>query len=153
MKRQKSSGSSLFLMEIIVNILLFAILLCVCLQFFARSHKLTQTTTSLERAVTVCSNVASIYENGNGNLDCIALEYPNCVSFDDHMVIYLDENMLECDSHNNEYTLEVAFVDADLNSNLKKITIQCQKDSETLYEITVCNYRQLSVAEGGDQNE
>ena len=68
MIRYERSKSSIFLLEILINILLFSVL-CVCsLQFFIKSYQLTDNTTTLHHAVTACNNVAAVFQSGDGTL-------------------------------------------------------------------------------------
>ena len=87
--RFQRSKSSLFLMEIILNILLFSVLLVVGLQFFIKTHLLTRETFDLQEAVTCSSNIASIYQSGDGSLDVIKEHYPNAVIVRDRSLFTL----------------------------------------------------------------
>ncbi len=57
----KSSKSSLFLIELIIAILFFAMASAVCIQLFVKSHLLGQTTTDENHALLVCQNLSEIY--------------------------------------------------------------------------------------------
>jgi len=103
MIRYERTKSSIFLMEIILNLLLFSVL-CVCsLQFFMKAYKLTEETTTLHHAVTFCSNIASIYESGNGDIDIIYDAHPYAIHVDEQILIYLDKDYNECDHEHGIY--------------------------------------------------
>lgn len=57
----KSSKSSLFLMELIIAILFFALASAVCIQLFVKSHLLGKTTTAENKALLMCQNFSEIY--------------------------------------------------------------------------------------------
>ena len=57
------SKNSLFLMEIILNLLLFSVLLVVGLQFFIHAHTRTEETTQLHQAVSSCASVTACHYN------------------------------------------------------------------------------------------
>lgn len=57
----KSSKSSLFLIELIIAILFFAMASAVCIQLFVKSHLLGRTTTDENHALLVCQNLSEIY--------------------------------------------------------------------------------------------
>lgn len=57
----KSSKSSLFLIELIIAILFFALASAVCIQLFVKSHLLGETTTEENHALLMCQNLSEIY--------------------------------------------------------------------------------------------
>ena len=57
----KSSKSSLFLMELIIAILFFALASAVCIQLFVKAHLLGKTTTEENKALLMCQNFSEIY--------------------------------------------------------------------------------------------
>jgi hypothetical protein len=150
MKKNKTSGSSLFLMEIILNILIFSILLTVCLQFFIKARRLTGDTTKLERAVTCCSNAASIFESGDGTLDSFSKIYTCAVVTGDQVIIYLDENFIECPAADAAYYMQILPAESEANS-IQAVSITCFAESEEIYSIRACCYVPLCPdSQGGD---
>ena len=106
--RYERSKSSMFLLEILINILLFSIL-CVCsLQFFIKSYQLTENTTTLHHAVTACNNVAAIFQSSDNSVDTIKEVYPNAIEEKGLIYIYFDENYQECDSQKVAYYMTVS---------------------------------------------
>ena len=65
MKNYRHSKASLFLMEIMLNILFFSILVTICLQMFIKAHNLSDSTTVLHRAVSTCTSIAEVYQSSN----------------------------------------------------------------------------------------
>lgn len=57
----KTSKSSLFLMELIIAILFFALASAVCIQLFVKSHLLGNTTAEENHALLLCQNLSEIY--------------------------------------------------------------------------------------------
>ena len=57
----KSSKVSLFLMELIIAILFFALASAVCIQLFVKSHLLGNTTIRENHALLMCQNLSEIY--------------------------------------------------------------------------------------------
>lgn len=57
----KSSKSSLFLMELILAILFFALSSAVCIQLFVKSHILENTSTEENHALLLCQNLSEIF--------------------------------------------------------------------------------------------
>jgi hypothetical protein len=148
MKNYIRSKSSLFLMEIILNILLFAVLLSISLQMILKAHTLTADTTLLHRAVTICSNVAGCFENGDGTLASIREVYPLGNGTDTHLAIYFDDSFAECSKAAAVYVVSVGYVKdsgAADNSHLTEISISFGMDSQTIYSVRACHYEPLSA--------
>ena len=144
MIRYERSKSSMFLLEILINILLFSIL-CVCsLQFFIKSYQLTESTTTLHHAVTACNNVAAVYQAGDGTTASIEEAFPNAISEGGLLYIYLDENYQECDSQNVVYYITVT----EQASTIPSACISFYKNGEDItYSIDAYYYQSLTPAD------
>lgn len=141
MKKYSRTQSSIFLLELILNLLLFTVLVIVGLNFFVKAHLLTIKTSDLHRAVTQCNNVAALYESGDGSLDLISKQYPYSVITENQAIVYFDDNLKECTFENSKYTLSIYISDS---SKINEGTIIFSKDGISIYELTVCNYKQLT---------
>ncbi len=142
MIRYQRTKSSMFLMEILINILLFSVL-CVCsLQFFMKALQLTEDTTTLHHAVTACSNVASIYEASNSSMEDLLSAYPNALHTANQIIIYYDENFSECQRDNAAYYIHVTNTQDDSS----KILITFYANEKVVYSITACHYNPLTPA-------
>ena len=144
--KQTHSKNSLFLMEILLNILLFSVLLVVGLQFFGKTHTLTQKTQQLHAAVTSCSNVASIFESGDGTAADILSVYPYSVNLDNKVIVYLDKNFNDCKKGQARYYI-TAKLNQSGNDPLATLTIRCRTidQKELLYELKASHYTPLHV--------
>ncbi len=152
MIRYERTKSSMFLMEILINILLFS-LLCVCsLQFFIKALNLTDNTTTLHHAVTACNNVAAIYETGDGNVEDIWEIYSYAIHADGQIMIYFDENYEECSREESSYYIFIKECDSPIPS----IDISFHKeDGMTYYQIQASHYQPLtpSTLSGVEESE
>lgn len=145
MSKTNAHKNHLFLLEILLNILLFSILLSVCLQFFSKTYRLTSETTDLHRAVTTCTNAASIFESGDGTLTPLLSQYEHADQKDASVLIYLDQDFLECSKKDAVYSVTVCLLPEDsASSRLSRAQITCYRDSEELYGITACRYTPLT---------
>ncbi len=63
----KSSKSSLFLMELIMSILFFSLAAAVCVQLFVQSHTLSKSSVELNHAVVECESLAELIYGTDGN--------------------------------------------------------------------------------------
>ena len=66
--KTRSSGSGIFLMEILLALLIFALTSAVCLQVFVTAHRIAAESDSLNRAVVAAQNVAECFKASNGDL-------------------------------------------------------------------------------------
>lgn len=140
------SKSSLFLMEILLNIVLFSVLVIIGMQFFVHTHTLTNKTRQLHLAVNSCTNVASVFEAGDGTLENILKVYPYSVNMDNKIVIYLDKNFNDCKKGQAQYYI-TARLSADSTKQLPHLILHCRStDQELLYELNVSHYRQLRTS-------
>ncbi len=140
MIRYQRTKSSMFLMEILINILLFSVL-CVCsLQFFMKALQLTEDTTTLHHAVTACSNVASIYEAGDGSVDSILEAYPHALHTAEQIIIYYNEEYIQCQREDATYYLHVS---GD-TENSSKLLIEFYAEENVIYSILAYNYQPLT---------
>ena len=141
--KNKHAKSSIFLMEIILNILLFSVLVVIGLQFFMRTHSLTRQTSELHQAVTSCESVAAVFENGDGTLDALTESYHFSVDLDNRVLIYLDENFSECRKEEAHYYITVSLADVSTPALTKATLACCNRSGEMLYTLTACHYQQL----------
>lgn len=140
------SKNSIFLMEIILNILLFCVLVIIGLQFFMRAHRLTEDTSSLHNAVTICNNTAAIFESGDGTLDELLATYEYRVNLDDRVIIYLNEDFENCEKEQSRYFITAALSE-DSTDRMSKLNITCYDETQNpIYSLTACNYRQRSLS-------
>ena len=154
MIRYERSKSSVFLLEILINILLFCIL-CVCsLQFFIKSYQLTNKTTNLHHAVTLCNSVAAAFQSGDGSLNAVKNVFDSSFTSGDSLYIYLDKNYQECDSRDVAYYITVS----PQHTSIPSVEISFYENGyDSTYCIEVYHYQPLTPviinATGGTTHE
>lgn len=67
--KNRTSKSSLFLMELIIAILFFAIASGMCMQIFVKAHLLTQQTDQEQNALVVSDSIIATLKNADGDLE------------------------------------------------------------------------------------
>ena len=65
MKRTSNNRSGLFLLEIMIAILFFAMVSAVCLRSFAKAHTLSQEAADMNQAMSHMENVAELLKSAN----------------------------------------------------------------------------------------
>lgn len=149
MTQRKPSKSSLFLLEIMLNLLFFAILVTICLQLFFKAHNLSKDTTLLHRAVTVCTSIAEVYQSNLGEDDMLLTIYPEAIFLNDTILIYFDSNFSACSEFESTYR---AFLSTQEENDQLTIRFLRKNDTEVIYELTASSYTPLSLdaMTGGD---
>ena len=75
MKRVRHSRSGLFLIELIICILFFSVTAGICIQFFVKSHNMSQDAKNLYQAQQEAASMAEILEKDIDSLDNISVYY------------------------------------------------------------------------------
>lgn len=138
-RRSRAQSSSLFLMELILAILFFSVTSAVCVQFFVKSHLLSQESKILSRAVNECSNVAEIYDSSDSIENAFSLlnaSYPGTSvgkETESLAVIYYDETFSPCTEAEAFYTLTTDFTEED--SMLKADIKVADSKASVIYEL------------------
>lgn len=134
--------SSLFLLEILLNILLFCILSVSSLQFFMKALQLTEQTTTLQEAVFACNNVSAIYKNNDGSLDSLLDAYPYAIRTNRQVLIFFDKEYQECTHESAEYYILIE------TTNEDSIRIDYYKDDDDVrYSLTAYRHTPLTPAD------
>ena len=144
MRRKHYSKSALFLVELLINILLFSFL-CGCgLLFFMKSQTLTKDATDLHNGVRITSSLAALYESGDGSFDIILANYDGVSSKNDSLTLYFDGNYASC--HEAEAVYEVHIQHPE--GTFRKAQIDfCSRDEQVIYSIRACCLSPASLKE------
>ena len=137
MSFQSHSKSGLFMIELLINLLLFC-LLCGCgLMFFIKSFNLTTDATALHHAVGITTSVAGIYETGDGSFAPLLEMYPDAAWEDKYLCIYLNEYYSPCTKDETAFYIMAE----QLDNTVDKIRIDFyNSNGEVLYSIPACHY-------------
>lgn len=79
-RRNRARSSSLFLMELIIAILFFSASSAVCVQFFVKSHLMSNDSNALNHAVNECTGAAEMIDTADSIEDGVNMLkrlYPN----------------------------------------------------------------------------
>lgn len=141
-RRSRAQSSSLFLMELIIAILFFAITSAFCVQFFVKSHLLSQESKILSQAVNECANIAEVYDTADSIREAFSLLediYPGISGGLDvsdtsaEATVYYDDSFSPCDREDSSYTLTAALTKED--SMLAATIRVTASDDSKVYEL------------------
>lgn len=144
-KRNRARSSSLFLLELIIAILFFSIASAVCVQFFVKSHSMSQDSQDLNFAVSECSSIAEIVQTSDSEkaaLSELKTLYPDAkITESDDVTncgIFFDKNFNPCDSFDDSFSY---YIEADFETEKGMIDcnlITTRADNENaIYELEV----------------
>lgn len=150
-RRNRANLSSLFLLELILAILFFSIASAVCVQFFVKSHLLSQDAWKLNISVNEVSSTAELIQvsaDAQSAIDLIHTEYPGSeVSDVSKISVYYDRDFLPCGKAQAVYCLETIFIQKgsmlDAVLNMKE-----QKDGKSIYSLTISHHLQRRAGNG-----
>ena len=140
----KHSRGSLFLLELILNVLIFTALLIVGLKFFIQAHTLTNSTSELHNSVTACTTAATLYENSDGSLQVFEEKYPNNDSRENQITIFLDCNFNNCEKKFSKYTMHIRLLDSEKKSRISRVEIEVESQNNSIYKLVTTNYTPLT---------
>ena len=144
MRKQRSSRNSLFLVEIMLNLLFFVILITVCLQLFLKAQQLSKDTTLLHRAVTVCTSIAEVYQSGLDQADILQTIYPEALILNDTVLIYFDSSFTACSEFESVYRV---FLSENIENRRMTIRFLRKNEPDVIYELETSSYSPLSLGE------
>lgn len=110
LRKNRPKSSSIFLMEFILAVLFFSVASAVCVQFFVKSHVLSQRSQTLAHAVSECSSIAEICRTSESLADAEALladEYPT-LEKGNTILLYFDDEFAPCDQESATSKLELS---------------------------------------------
>ncbi|MDD3796273.1 MAG: hypothetical protein PHE06_09960 [Lachnospiraceae bacterium] len=96
------SGTGIFMTELILVILFFAIASSCCLQVFARASVISREAEELKMALNCCENLAEQLRASDGERGALQ-QYYEIVEGENDVIIYLDSDGKSCRQENASY--------------------------------------------------
>lgn len=147
-RKSRPQASSLFLMELILAILFFSIASAVCVQFFVKSHLLSQRSQELSHAVNECSTIAEICKTSDSLSQATELlkqEYPftdisaSADTNNMHFIFYFDKDFRACEQKDAACELQLT-----LQEKNEMLTAQMQvlneSNASVIYELETIHH-------------
>lgn len=141
MSQQSAGKSRLFLMELLIMLLFFALSVSVCLQLFTKAYTLTKKSQDLTEAVTLAQSTASLLKSGEMNTETLQKQWPSGQNKDGDFLLYLDEDWNECSETESSCYLQVAFSPGAIVSS--EISIWKTAAGEKIYSLEVNKYQEV----------
>lgn len=142
-----NSKASLYLMELMISILFFAISSSVCVQLFVKAHLLDQETDIRTRAVLVVSNTAEYFLSSGGNKEKTLSYYTDYSEKDNQVTLYYDNSFKPCTSEIAAYEENILF-HSDKSYSYADIEFCEAGNNNSFYGLNIKKY-----IPGGNSNE
>ena len=140
MNKYLKSKTSLFLMELIITILLFAACGAVCVKVFVMSHVMTRETVELNEAVSIAQGFAEVMRGTGGDMDSVLEHYPDAVrGGDGFFEVFYDEDFEVCAYHDAAYVGDVTMSPNGAIQNME-VRIVRLKDYKEIYTLNATKY-------------
>ncbi len=140
MNKYLKSKTSLFLMELIITILLFAACGAVCLRLFVTSYVMTRDTVELNESVSIAQGFAEVMRGTDGDIDSVLEHYPTAIrGGDGFFEVYYDEEFEACSFENAAYFSDVTMTPNGAIQNLE-VRVVRMRDYKEIYTLDATKY-------------
>ena len=140
MNKYLKSKTSLFLMELIMTILLFAACGAVCMKLFVTSHIITRDTVELNEAVSVAQGFAEVMRGTDGDITSVMEHYPNAIfGGEGFFEVFYDEDFEECEYDRAAYVGDVTMSPNGAIQNME-VRIVRLSDYKEIYTLNATKY-------------
>ena len=144
MNKYRPIKSSIFLLEIMLNILFFAILTTICIQLFFKARILSKNALLLDHAIAACSSIAEVYQSKEDGKEMLLTLYPDAIALNKTILFYFDENYLPCTEINSSYR---AVLEYDEIQHTAKISFYPKDSHTSIYSLCASSYMPKTLGE------
>lgn len=96
MNSRRNTQSSLFLIELMISVLFFALGSAVCIQVFVKAYTINEDARRLSFASLQASNAASALKYTNGSTEAMKEYFPQITEDENGLSVYYDKAFQEC---------------------------------------------------------
>lgn len=136
MKKENAKRSSLFLVELMVSILFFALASAVCIQIFAKSHTKSIETARLNMAVAKTQSAAEVFLNSDSPEDMLPVVFPEGQMNVDTFTMYYDKDFNSCKEKDASYALKI-IIHSKAQDQISQITVSSIGSEKVIYSLEV----------------
>ncbi len=141
MTKYLKSKTSLFLMELIITILLFAACGAVCVRLFVTSYVMTKDTVELNESVSIAQGFAEVMRGTDGDIDSVIEHYPMAVrGGDGFFEVYYNEDFEMCSYGDGAaYVSDVTMTPTGAIQNMEVRVVRL-RDFKDIYTLDATKY-------------
>ncbi|MDD3278461.1 MAG: hypothetical protein PHG16_06210 [Lachnospiraceae bacterium] len=141
MKKYEKQHSGLFLIELMISILFFALAAALCLQLFAKASLKSTQSTRLTHAVLLAESAAAAVEGGSDSAEALADYFPSSTVTAKTLTVYYDKDWQPTAPEEAKYLLQITYEDGsaskDVMVTLPTADIQVLQDTDSIYELSI----------------
>lgn len=137
--RQKSNGTHLILMELMLVLCFFAICGSILIQVFVRSHQISTQAREMTETKNYVTQAAELIEAGSYKVEEFKDYFSEMTGSNGHYQCYFDKNWNESEQKKAVYKMTI-----DLKIQSEKISgkIQMLKGKKEIYDLDIIKHRQ-----------
>ena len=140
MNKYLKSKTSLFLMELIITILLFAACGAVCMKLFVTSYVMTQDTVELNESVSIAQGFAEVMRGTDGDISSVIEHYPTAIrGGEEFFEVFYDEDFEACSYNTASYVGDVTMTPNGAIQNME-VRIVRLRDNKDIYTLNATKY-------------
>lgn len=139
----RNSRASLFLMELMISIMFFAISGVVCIQLFVKAHTINEVTEDKSNAILIAQDICEYYHYTNGDKADMLSYYWDYEETDSSILLYFTENGNACSKVGAQYVATLTF-NQELSYRILSLEIRNVED-EILYSTLLKKYVQSTL--------
>lgn len=133
----RRSKATLFLFELVIIILIFAICCAVCLNLFTASRRKSIEAKDLSHAIVAAQNAAETFKSCNGELSALPALLNGEQAANKIMVYYDKEWALTKNASDASYTVEIS---TQTEAKMLHVVITVYKETTNIYELPISQY-------------
>lgn len=152
MKKSASSGSGLFLLEMMISILFFSIAAAVCAQVFVKAHLVSEDAVDLNMAAGLASSAAEVFIKSEDMGQMMEKLSGSSLSDEGRLVLYYDEDWVSCTKEEEAARCMEIWVSEKDRMRYGEIVVS-DSEGKSIYELSAQKYIPLAAGEKVTENE
>ena len=140
MTKYLKSKTSLFLMELIITILLFAACGAVCVRLFVISYVMTKDTVELNESVSIAQGFAEVMRGSDGDIESVMQQYPDAIrGGEGFFEVFYNSDFETCSFEDAAYVGDVTMTPNGAIQNME-VRIVRLRDYKEIYTLDATKY-------------
>ena len=140
----RNSRASIFLMELMISILFFAISGAVCIQLFVKAHAINEETEAKSKAILIAQDICEYYHHCNGDKAEFLSYYWDYEETEENVFLYFTESGSSCSNIGAKYVVTLTF-EQELSYHILTLDIKNVDQKESLYSTRIRKYVQATL--------
>ena len=148
---RKASTSRAIFLELVLDLLIFAVCAVICLQVFAYAYRESVRSTAISELGVEAQHIAEQFKAGNGKLSAIdAIAYSNSYQDGETVFLYYDQELNAVSADDAHFILSCEIDSSQPLKRAKIVLTEVMGDSSSqLFEFDVSSYQLLSGVGAG----